>query len=122
METIEEWEFINGSLKAQIGNIYNEWHIGLLRNITTNNWSWINGEPLTFDKWQPFSPELGDLYVLIAKEYPPGSFGSFNSIGWHPHRGWICEEQTGSYNLVNAFQGKCSETDITYPTRKLLLN
>ena len=103
METIEEWEFINGSLKDQTGNKYNEWHIGLLRNQTTGNWSWINGKPLTFDKWQPNNPELSDLYVLIAKEYPHGSFGSFNSIDWNPHREWICEEQTGSYNLI----GKC---------------
>ena len=103
METIEEWEFINGSLKDQIGSRYDEWHIGLLRNLTTDNWSWINGRPLTFDKWQPHKPEKGDRYVLIAKEYPRGSFGSFCSINIDPHRGWICEEQTGSYDLI----GKC---------------
>ena len=49
METIEEWEFINGSLKDQTGNKDNEWHIGLLRNQTTGNWSWIDGKPLAFD-------------------------------------------------------------------------
>ena len=100
METIEEWEFINSSLKDQIGNAFNEWHIGLLKNQTTGNWSWINGKPLTFDKWQVGKPEQGYLYVLIAKEYPTGSFGSFNSINKDPHRGWICEEETGIYDLI----------------------
>ena len=103
METIEEWEFINGSLKDQIGSVINEWHIGLLKNQTTGNWSWINGRPLTFDKWQPNKPRKDDLYVLFAKEYPTGSFGSFNSITIAPLRGWIGEEQTGNYDLI----GKC---------------
>ena len=100
METIEEWEFINGSLKDQIGSAFNEWHIGLLRNPTTGNWSWINGRPLTFDKWQHYKPGNGDLYALIVKEYPLGSFGSFNSINKDPYRGWICEEQTGICDLL----------------------
>ena len=100
METIEEWEFINSSLKDQIGSKYYEWHIGLLKNLTTGNWSWINGRPLTFDKWQPHKPGQSGLYVLIAKEYPTGSFGSFNSISRNPRRGWICEEQTGIYDLT----------------------
>ena len=101
METIEEWEFINGSLKDQIGNALNEWHIGLVINLTTGNWNWINGRPLTFDKWQPNKPGRRDLYVIIAKEFPLGSFGSFNSITEYPHRGWICEEQTGICDLIS---------------------
>ena len=100
METIEEWEFINGSLKDQIGSRYNEWHIGLFRNLTTGNWNWINGRPLTFDKWQPHEPEQDNRYVLIAKEYPTGFFGSFNGLSRHVSRGWICEEQTGIYDLT----------------------
>ena len=66
METIEEWEFINSSLKDHIGNAFNEWHIGLLKNQTTGNWRWINGEPLTFDKWQNGVPRELTFYVLIA--------------------------------------------------------
>ena len=100
METIEEWEFINASFKDQIGNKDNEWHIGLLKNPTTDSWSWINGKPLTFDKWQKGKPEEHTSYVLIAKEFPPGFFGSFNSIHRNVHRGWICEEQTGIYDLI----------------------
>ena len=100
METIEEWEFINSSLKNQIGNEFNEWHIGLLKNLATNNWNWINGKPLTFNKWQKGKPKERTFYVLIAKEYPPGSFGSFNSINANPARGWICEEETGIYDFI----------------------
>ena len=100
METIEEWEFINGSLKDQIGSAFNEWHIGLLKNKTTGNWSWINGRPLTFDKWQPKRRGQDEFFVLIAKEYPRGFFGSFNSINKVPQRGWICEEETGIYDLI----------------------
>lgn len=103
METIEEWEFINGSLKDQIGNEFNEWHIGLLRNRTTNKWSWINGKPLTFNKWQPGKPSSRETYVYIAREFPRGYFGSLNSIDKHPRRGWICEEQTGSYDLIGKY-------------------
>ena len=39
-------------------------------------------------------------YVLIAKEFPPSFFGSFNSINRNPLRGWICEEQTGINDLT----------------------
>lgn len=101
METIKEWEFINSSLKHQTGNVKSEWHIGLLRNQTTGNWIWIKGKPLTFNKWQPNEPEQSDSYVLIAKEYPPGFFGSFASIKKDLHRGWICEEQTGISDLIS---------------------
>ena len=100
METIKEWEFINSSLKDQIGSYENEWHIGMLKNKATGNWSWINGKPLTFDKWQKTEPKEQAFYVLIAKEFPSGSFGSFNSINTNTHRGWICEEETGIYDLI----------------------
>ena len=103
MGTIEEWEFINSSLKDQMGNTVNEWHIGLLKNRTTGNWNWINSRPLTFDKWREGEPKEKALYVLIAEEYPLGSFGSFNSMINVLQRGWICEEETGNYDLI----GKC---------------
>ncbi|XP_067041226.1 uncharacterized protein [Acropora muricata] len=113
METIEEWEFINSSMKDQIGNENNEWHIGLLRNLTTNDWSWINGKPLTFNKWQKTEPKEQALYALIAKEYPPGSFGSFNSINTNPHRGWICEEQTDECRGICVHHYPISSTTTT---------
>ena len=97
LETEREWEFINKEIQTRksFGNI-NEWYIGLYRNITTGNWTWINGKPLTIDKWQKDKPTDRDSYTVIAKEYPPGHKGSFNSItGRLVNRGWICEEETG---------------------------
>ncbi|XP_044176027.1 uncharacterized protein LOC114975098 [Acropora millepora] len=119
METIKEWEFINSRLKDQIGSYENEWHIGLLKNQTTGNWSWINGRPLTFNKWQPRKPEQDDLYVLIAKEYPRGSFGSFNSINRVPRRGWICEEETDKCQGICMHHYPTSATTTTTVTTNM---
>ena len=73
---------------------YNEWHIGLFKNLT-GNWSWVNGKPLTLNKWQPHEPDKDDIYSLMAKEFPTGSYGLFGGIGDRVYRGWICEEETG---------------------------
>ena len=101
METSQEWEFINKTIKDLTSCQYNEWHIGLFKNRTTGNWTWINGRPLTMDKWQKNKPAKNDFFALIAREFPPGSYGSFNSINGNAQRGWICEEETG----VNDLQG-----------------
>ena len=77
------------------GAISDEWHIGLYRKLTTGKWTWINGKPLTIDKWQENKPGDTDSYALIAKEMPDGKKGSFNSIRGNVYRGWICEEETG---------------------------
>ncbi|KAJ7371260.1 hypothetical protein OS493_027376, partial [Desmophyllum pertusum] len=60
----------------------------------TGNWTWINGKPLTINKWQKGKPTDRDFYTLIANEWPRGHKGSFNSIQGHVHREWICEEET----------------------------
>ena len=95
METLQEWEFINKTIKNLTAVEYNEWHIGLSKNLTTGNWTWINGRPLTINKWQPHKPEKNNFYALIARAFPPGFYGLFNSIKGNVPRGWICEEQTG---------------------------
>ena len=95
IETIREWEFINKSISERMAVPYNEWHIGLFRNVTTGEWTWINGKPLTIDKWQPREPESGAYFALISKQYPPGYYGLFHSIKRYIQRGWICEEETG---------------------------
>ena len=100
METLQEWEFINETIKDLTSGQYNEWHIGLSRNLTTGNWTWINGRPLTIDKWQKHKPGKNESYALIAREFPLGSYGSFNSIKDNIQRGWICEEETGVNNLL----------------------
>ncbi|KAJ7371453.1 hypothetical protein OS493_025924 [Desmophyllum pertusum] len=80
LETEREWEFINQEIQTRNGTRYNEWLIGLYRNLTTGNWTWINGKPLTIDKWQKGKPADNDSYTLIAKDWPLGHKGSFNSI------------------------------------------
>ena len=95
IETLQEWEFINKSMAEQKTSPYDEWHIGLFKNLTTGNWTWVNGKPLTLNKWQPHAPGKDDKYALMAKEWPPGSYGLFNSIKYRIYRGWICEDETG---------------------------
>ena len=97
METEKEWEFINKEIQTRRADQIDEWHIGLFRNLTTGRWTWINGKPLTIDKWQisENKPRANDSYTLIAKEWPPGHKGSFNSITDNVYRAWICEEETG---------------------------
>jgi len=95
METEREWEFVKNTLQGRRAVPYSEWHIGLYMNEITGKWTWINCKPLTIGKWQPYKPDKDSWYALMAKEWPPGSHGSFNSINRHVHRGWICEEETG---------------------------
>ena len=95
IETEREWEFISMEIQTRKSGKYNEWHIGLYKNLITGNWTWINGIALTIDKWQENTPNDNDRYTLIAKELPPGFKGSFKSIIGNTSRGWICEEITG---------------------------
>ena len=95
LETVQEWEFINQTMKDRKAFRYNEWHIGLFKNLTTGNWTWVNGKPLTLDKWQPREPGKDDRYAHMAKEFPPGYYGLFGGMKDYVHRGWICEEETG---------------------------
>jgi len=94
METEQEWEFVNKEIQTRAGKKENEWFIGLYKNETTGHWTWVNGKQLTIDKWQRNKPKDNEFYVLMAKEYPKGSKGSFNSFNLNVYRGWICEEET----------------------------
>ncbi|XP_022806647.1 uncharacterized protein LOC111343731 [Stylophora pistillata] len=94
METEQEWEFIKNAIQDRVGSKYGEWFIGLEQNFTTEKWTWINGKPLSIDKWQSSNPEPNDLYGLIHKEFPVGFKGSFSTIKGVIQRGWICEEET----------------------------
>ena len=55
METEQEWEFIKNAIQNRVGSKYGEWFIGLEMNITSGNWTWINGEPLTNGRSQVLS-------------------------------------------------------------------
>ena len=92
METEREWQFITD----EIGNRntkYNEWHIGLFN--PSGNWTWVNGKPLTLNKWQKSEPGSDDLYGLIKKNFPLGSYGTFSGNKGVIRRGYICEQETG---------------------------
>ena len=78
-----------------MANSRDEWHIGLFKNVTTAEWTWINGKLLTIHKWQQHEPDKNDMYALIAKEWPRGSYGLLSSNKGTVPRGWICEEETG---------------------------
>ena len=94
IETEREWEFITEAIQTRKGAKHDEWLIGLYKNVA-GKWTWINGKPLTIDKWETKKPENNDHYALIAKEGPDGRKGSFNSITGGISRGWICEEEAG---------------------------
>ncbi|XP_022806648.1 C-type lectin domain family 4 member E-like [Stylophora pistillata] len=93
METEREWEFIKNEIQNRVGSKNGEWFIGLERNITTGNWTWINGKPLTIDKWQGSNPDPNDFYGMIHEKF--GFYGSFSTVKVEVQRGWICEEETG---------------------------
>ena len=92
METEREWQFITD----EIGNrntSRNEWHIGLFH--ASGNWTWVNGKPLTLNKWQKREPGFKDLYGLIHKNFPKGSYGTFSGNKGVIIRDYICEQETG---------------------------
>lgn len=95
IETEREWKFITTQIQTRNIGKYNEWHIGLYKSLITRNWTWINGMPLTMNRWQKNTTNDNDSYGLIAKEWPPGFNGSFRIITGNTSRGWICEEVTG---------------------------
>ena len=100
METEREWKFIKNQIQNRSGSKYDEWFIGFDRNLTTGNWTWINGKPLTIDKWQKNNPDNSESYALIHKEFPARLKGSFSSIKGNILRGWICEGETGTDRSV----------------------
>ena len=51
IETHREWEFITTEIQTRKSGKYNEWYIGLYKNLITKKWTWINAKALTIDKW-----------------------------------------------------------------------
>ena len=91
METEKEWQFITDEI-GKLNTSRNEWHIGLFNS--SGKWTWINGKPLTLNKWQESEPGSDDLYGLIHTNFPSDSYGTFSG-----HKGvlrdYICEQETG---------------------------
>ena len=92
METEREWQFITDEI-GKLNTKYNEWHIGLFN--ANGNWTWVNGKPLTLNKWQEREPGSDDLYGLIHKNFPKGSYGTFSGNKGGIIRDYICEQETG---------------------------
>jgi hypothetical protein len=94
METEEEYNFINKTLQSRKeGNT--EWFIGLIKK--TGVWKWVNNHSLTINRWQPRQPS-GDRYgycVIMAKNYPPRSYGLFNDLPCGNQKRFICEYRNG---------------------------
>ena len=94
LETDRKWKFV----KEEIQNLSNiaadEWFIGLSnRSSEKNNWTWVTGKPLTNPHWQNREPSGDGLCVVIAKQYPQGTYGLFNDLKCTTTKGFICEEQ-----------------------------
>ncbi|XP_058950007.2 layilin [Pocillopora verrucosa] len=94
METPHEWQVVRDYIQNLTNKFNNDWHIGLRRNTTVIGnwtWTWVNGKPLTINHWQPWQPRDGAPYVVMAKNYPPGTRGLFNDIRGDIFAGFICE-------------------------------
>ncbi|XP_022804812.1 killer cell lectin-like receptor subfamily B member 1A [Stylophora pistillata] len=98
IESVQEWQFITNGIQNKTGTISGEWYIGLKKNLTTQRWNWINGKPLTIDKWHDkgINPDPKDSYGVIHEDYPPGFKGSLSTVTGDQPRGWICEEETAT--------------------------
>ena len=98
METEEEWQFMNGEIqKRNIGDP-KEWYIGLKKE--QSDWKWVNGKPLTINKWQKIEPDNwqpsgdGDV-AIMAKDFPKNTQGLFNDLPETFKRPFICEIPKG---------------------------
>ena len=40
--------------------------IGLSRANASSNWTWINGEPLSYDVWDANQPDDYDIYGMVV--------------------------------------------------------
>ena len=88
----EEREYINNKIQQITLPRENEWHIGLIKD-GQEKWKWVNGKPLTIDKWQREvgQPSREGNVAVMAKNYPRGSQGLFNDLEPHIRKPYICE-------------------------------
>lgn len=91
LETEREWKFIKGEIQNLSNPSLDEWYIGLRRYTHANDWRWITGELLTNPHWQKYEPSGDGNCVIIAKEYPQGTYGYFNDLKCDSLKAFICE-------------------------------
>jgi hypothetical protein len=103
LETEKEWSTINDEIQQRNTDLpyFNEWHIGLTN--LTGTFRWINNESLIYDRWQSGEPEhlAYKPFVTMAKNWPIGKHGLFNSLRGDIPRARICEYRRGKYLLNN---------------------
>ena len=79
IKTDKEREFISRRLKDRTAVPNHEWHIGLHKNRSSGNWTWINGKPLTQKiKWQ-YEPGKNQDYAVISNDRPFASYEAFKT-------------------------------------------
>ena len=98
MEEEEEWQFVNKEIQKRTIPKPTEYHIGLLKE--EGVWKWVNGRPLTINKWQKIEPDYrqpsGDEDVAVmAKDYPEFTQGLFNDLAKNRKRPFIREIPKG---------------------------
>ena len=94
IETLQEWNFINSEIQKITLSGANEWYIGLKKD-GQGNWKWVNGKPLTIQKWQSGEPNGDGNVVVMSKDYPAGSQGLFNDLDPSSRKAYICEKAKG---------------------------
>ncbi|XP_058940210.2 uncharacterized protein [Pocillopora verrucosa] len=93
LETEAEWQFVNSKIQNITLQGANEWHIGLKKQ---GDWKWVNGNPMTIEKWQRSQPSGDGNVAVMSKDYPPGSQGLFNDLNAQMPRPFICEIPKGA--------------------------
>ncbi len=93
IETEDEWQYINGEIQKLCIGVPNEWHVGL--NKVGGVWKWVNGRPLTINKWQEGQPSGDGPKAVISKDYPPTSQGLLNDLANYHRRAFVCELPKG---------------------------
>ena len=106
LETERKWQFVNEEIQKLSNPAKNEWFIGLKAGYwKRQNWQWITGEPLTNPHWQRNEPSGDGQCVIIAKEYPSGTYGNYNDLSCQSLKGFICEVNETTGNNSNARHG-----------------
>ena len=98
LETERKWGFIRGEIQNLSNQAsLNEWYIGLSTTYTNeSDWRWITGQRLTNPHWQSNEPSGDGKCIVIAKNYPQGSYGQYNDLSCQTLKAFICEVELSS--------------------------
>ena len=92
LETERKWKFVKEEIQNLSNSAHNEWFIGLKTGYRKGeDWQWITGQQLTNPHWQNHEPSGDGQCAVIAKEYPPGTYGKYNDLSCLASKAFICE-------------------------------